>query len=115
MKIIMGASPMRPEQAEKRYWAVTIIRAYGILQILGVSVISYIFLRPSLRMTLMGVFNMSYDASLVFAVILSIVLGLFCGFVASAIIFALATALDDLHTIRAYLRDIRITGQYYDE
>ena len=29
--------------------------------------------------------------------------------------FALATFLEDVHTIKGYLRDIHITGQYYDE
>ena len=115
MKIRMCASPRSPEQSEKRYWAVSVIRGFGILQVLGSAAASFFFLRPLLQMTFVSGNGMSYDASLLLATVLSILLGLFSGFILSAMTFAVAAAFDDLHTIRNYLRDITITGQYYDE
>lgn len=115
MKIKMGVSPLSPEQAEKRYWAVSVIRAFGIIQIIGMAILGFIYLRPTLRMTFMGGFGMSYDGALITATILAVVLGLCIGFFSSAMLFAVATFFEDTHTIRGYLRDMHITGQYYDD
>ena len=114
MKIKMGVSPMSPGQAEKRYWAVNVIRAFGILQVIGGAVLSFCFLQPSMMALLIAV-GLPSDVAAGLALVLAIVLGLFAGFVMAAMTFAVAMAFDDLHTIRGYLRDLTITGQYYDD
>lgn len=115
MKIKMGVSPMSPEQAEKRYWAVSVLRIFGILQVIGAAVLGYVFLRPAMMPTFLSGFGMSYDGAVIFTTIISVALGLFMGFISSAMIFAVAMFFEDTHTIRGYLRDMHITGQYYDE
>ena len=115
MKIMMAASPRTPENAEKRHWTVSVIRAFGIIQVIGTIALSYFYLHPSIQMLLATSFNMSYDGSLLLSTVLSIIVGVLAGFIGSAMTFALATFLEDVHTIKGYLRDIHITGQYYDE
>ena len=115
MKIVMAAIPRQPETAEKHHWTVTVIRAFGIVQIIACIVSSYLFLRLPIQSGLMSAFNMSYDGSLLITAIVTVLVGLFAGMLSSALLFAFAMALDDLHTIRGYLRDIHMTGQYYDE
>ena len=114
MKIKMGVSPMSPNLAEKRYWAVNVIRAFGILQVIGGAVLSFFFLQPSM-MALFLAIGLTTDIATSLALVLAIILGLFAGFVMAALTFAVAAAFDDLHTIRGYLRDLTITGQYYDD
>lgn len=114
MKIKMGISPRNPEQAEKRYWPVTIIRAFGVLQIIGGSLASFFFLQPSLTV-LMRQMGLYYDTASAIAVPLSLFIGVIIGLCMAAMTFAIAAAFDDLHAIRGYLRDLTITGQYYDE
>ena len=114
MKIKMGISPRNPEQAEKRYWAVGIIRAFGILQILGGAGIAFFFLTPSMALLLAST-GMAGETAAVLSLVLSVALGIFAGCALAAMTFATAAAFDDLHAIRGYLRDLTITGQYYDE
>ena len=115
MKIVMAASPMSPENSERRYWAVSVIRAFGVLQVIGTAVLSYFYLHPSSQLVLVTSANMTYDGSLLLSTVLSIIVGLLAGFIGSAVTFAVAMFLEDVHTIKGYLRDIHVTGQYYDE
>lgn len=115
MKIVMGASPLLPERAEKRHWTVTVIRAFGFLQIIGTTLACYAYLRQGIQRLLMSLANMHYDSSLIVAAIISAFVGLVVGFISSAFIFAISTFLEDVHTIKGYLRDMKLTGQYYDE
>ena len=115
MKIVMAASPRSPENAEKRHWTVSVIRAFGIVQVIGAVALSYFYLHPYIQALLVTSADMSYDGSLLLSTLLSIIIGLFVGFIGSAMTFALAVFLEDVHTIKGYLRDIHVTGQYYDE
>lgn len=115
MKIVMGASPMEPEKADKRYWAVSVIRAYGFIQIIGIVVSAFVFGRPMVAQWLIEAFRMSFEVADALAIVLSLVVGVCAGFGTTALLFAFAMLLDDMHAVRAYLRDMRITGQYYDE
>lgn len=111
----MGIEPFDREKAEKRYWAVTVIRAFGILQILGVTALSYFYLRPVLQVTLEQAFRMSHDNTVLLASVLALAMGVFTGIVTSAMIYAVATFFDDVHAIKNYMRDMHVTGQYYDD
>ena len=115
MKIKMGISPMNPETAEKRHWTVSVIRAFGIIQVIGSVAASYFFLRPFMLLALVQSFGMQHDPAVVVSLVLAIVIGLLVGFISSAMTFSLAMFLDDVHTIRNYMRDYHLTGQYYDD
>ena len=115
MKIKMGVSPMEPEKAEKRYWAVNVIRAYGFIQIIAIVCSSFVFGRPLCAQFLVESFKMSLEVADALAIVLSLVVGLCAGFGVTAVLFAFAMLLEDMHTVRGYLRDMHITGQYYDE
>lgn len=115
MKITMGASPLDKEQAERRHWTVSVLRAFGIIQIIGVTALSYVYFKPTLHALLAQYYGMSYDSSLLLATILSIISGLFVGFMSSAMIFAVAMLFQDIHTIKNYLQSIHIVGQYHDD
>ena len=115
MKIKMGLSPRSPEAAAARYWAVSVIRAFGVLQVIGVAGASFAFLTPVLQIALHGALGLDYNGASMIASALAIILGVLVGMGCAAMTFAIAAAFDDLHTIRGYLRDMTITGQYYDE
>ena len=110
MKIVMGASPRNPDQ--KPHWTVTFIRAFGIVQIVGAVVSSFLFLSPLLKLSIFAGMGASAD---VLSIVCAVGLGLIGGFMVATIPFALATLIDDLHTVRGYLRDMQLTGKYYDE
>ena len=112
MKIVMGATPRNAEP--KRHWTVNVIRAFGILQVIGGALVSYLFLQRSIQMLLYSM-GMPYDTASVVAMLLAIVLGIFAGFIMAAMTFAVAMLIDDMHTVRGYLSDMQITGKYYDE
>jgi hypothetical protein len=112
MKIVMGATPRNAEP--KRHWTVNVIRAFGILQVIGGAFISYFFLQRSIQVLLYSM-GMPFDTASVVAMLLAIVLGIFAGFIMAAMTFAVAMLIDDMHTVRGYLSDMQITGKYYDE
>lgn len=115
MKIKMGMFPRSPEAAAARYWAVSVIRAFGVIQVIGVAVASFVFLTPVLQVTLRGTLGLDYNGASMLSAVLAAILGLLVGFGCAAMTFAIAAAFEDLHAIRGYLRDMTITGQYYDE
>ena len=115
MKIKMGLSPRSPETAAARYWAVSVIRAFGVMQVIGVAMASFAFLAPILQAMLRGAFSLDYNGASMIASALAIFLGVLVGMGCAAMTFAIASAFEDLHAIRGYLRDMTITGQYYDE
>ena len=115
MKIKMGLSPRSPEAAAARYWAVSVIRAFGVMQVIGGAVASFVFLSPVLRVTLSSTIGLDYNGASMLSAVLSAILGVLVGMGCAAMTFAVAAAFEDLHAIRGYLRDMTITGQYYDE
>lgn len=115
MKILMSANPRTPEKAEKSHWTIRVIRAFGVLQIIGSALASYVYLRPVIQYSIVSATSMDYDGTVLLSTILSVLIGLGAGCVGSVMTFALAMFLDDVHTIRGYLRDVQITGQYHDD
>lgn len=110
----MAISPRSPEQAARRYWAISVIRIFGILQVISGAFLSYLFLQRTISVLLVST-GITSDTADVIAMFLAVALGLLAGFAMAAMTFAIATAFDDLHAIRYYLRDMTLTGQYYDD
>lgn len=92
--------PKYMEEAHKSGWIVRMLKALGVLQVLGYILLGVTVGGPVTANVLVQARIMSHEAANASATLLGLAVGILAGLISSLVFFAAAQALDDLHALR---------------
>ena len=92
--------PKYAEETAKTTWVVKMLKALGVIQLLGCVAIGFFVGGPYISMVLVAGRIMSEDTAMVSGPLIGIAVGIIAGLWASLAAFALAQVIDDIHATR---------------
>ena len=92
--------PKYMEEATKSGWIVRMLKALGVIQVVGYILLGATVGGPVIANALFQAGIMSRNAASASATLIGLAVGILAGLVSSLVFFAAAQALDDLHALR---------------
>ena len=92
--------PKYLEETSKSNWIVRMLKAIGVLQVIGCAIAGAFIGGPYISLLLLSGNLMDSDAAAIAGPLLGLAVGIFAGLWTSLAVFALAQVIDDLHALR---------------
>lgn len=92
--------PKYAEETTKSTWVVKMLKALGVIQILGCIAAGWLIGGPYIALVLAAGGIMDQDAAAIAGPLLGLAVGIFAGLWVSLTAFALAQVIDDIHATR---------------